>query len=92
MILNITGYNNFFKIKGILNKKSVQQFNEALYSVLDLNNEIIISLEDLDTIDHYGLTAIAKLHNEAITKNKRLSIVGCGNNNLLEYFKSEDAA
>ena len=91
MILKISSYNNFFKIKGILNKQSIHQFNEAFSKILDLNNEVILNLEGLERIDHFGLNAIAKLHNDAISKNKKLSIIG-SNNNLLEYFKSEDAA
>ncbi|WP_353779627.1 STAS domain-containing protein [Winogradskyella sp. 3972H.M.0a.05] len=92
MALAISNYNNFFKVKGVLNKRNIQQFQEAFHNALDVNNEITISIEGLETIDRYGVNALVKLHNEALTKNKRLSIVGSGLKELFDYFKSEEAA
>ena len=34
--------------------------------------------------------ALARLHNESITKSKRLSIVGFGCKELYQHFKSEE--
>ena len=82
-MLKITGYKNFFKIKGILNKKNIHQFDDTFSKVLDTDNDIVINLEGLEKIDHFGLNAIARLHNKAISKNKSLSIIGNSDNLLL---------
>jgi len=34
--------------------------------------------------------ALARLHNESITKSKRLSIIGIGCKELYQHFKSEE--
>ncbi|MDT0558993.1 STAS domain-containing protein [Ichthyenterobacterium sp. W332] len=92
MALSITNYNNRFKIKGILTKKSIAEFQEAFRYVFETNDAITISLEGLEKIDRYGVNALAMLHNEALIKNKRLSIIGYGCKELYDYFKSEEAA
>jgi len=92
MALSITNYNNRFKIKGFLTKRSIAEFQEAFSNVFDSNDTVMLSVEGIEKIDRYGVNALAKLHNEALTKNKRLSIIGSGCKELFDYFKSEEAA
>ena len=84
MSLTITSYNNFFKIKGSLNKRTVALFENR--------KAIILNLERLESIDKYGVKALAELHNDSIRKNKSLSIIGVGKNDLYQHFKSVPAA
>ncbi len=92
MDLKITNYNNFFKVKGILNRQSVHVFQNEFQNIFEKVSQLTISLEDLEGIDSYGVTALAKLHNESLLKDKRLSIIGFGCQDLYHHFKSNDAA
>ncbi|WP_104735443.1 STAS domain-containing protein [Hanstruepera ponticola] len=92
MNLKITHYNNFFNVKGILDKHSVQRFQEEINDAFENLQSITISLEGLESIDKYGVMALAKLHNESLSKHKQLSIIGSGCQNLFDHFKTNDAA
>jgi len=90
MSLEIRKANNYFKVKGTLNKKNVHLFENEFKQILDIFNAITISLEDLVNVDKYGLKAIDRIQNEAHLKNKRLSIIGAGSNALYHHFKSSE--
>jgi anti-anti-sigma regulatory factor len=92
MNLKITHYNNYFNIKGILDKQSVQIFLEEIHEAFDRLQSITISLEGLESIDKHGVMALAKLHNESISNHKQLSIIGFGCDDLYDHFKTNDAA
>ena len=92
MNLKITNCNNFFKIKGILNRRSIHVFQEEFRNIFDKVSTLTISIEELEDIDSYGVNALAKLHNESITKEKNLSIIGYGQKGLYRHFKSEKVA
>jgi len=92
MNLIITNYNNFFKIKGVLNRKNLHIFQNEFQNIFEKANAIVISIEGLDDIDRYGVNALARLHNESISKQKSLSIIGMGAKGVFEHFKSEEVA
>ncbi len=92
MDLRISNCNNFFKIKGILNKKSLEVFQNEFSNIFEKVNNLTISIQDIESMDRYGVNALAALHNEAIEKNKSLSIVGLGCKDLYNHFKAENAA
>jgi ABC-type transporter Mla MlaB component len=92
MELEITSYNNFFKLKGILNKRSLSVFQNEFKNIFEKVNTITISIENIEWMDKYGVNALATLHNESIAKNKSLSIIGLGCKDLYEHFKTENAA
>ena len=92
MDLKITNCNNFFKIKGILNKNTVNSFQNEFNNIFERVNNLTISIQDIISMDKYGVDAIAKLHEEALAKNKRLSIIGLGCKELYDHFKTETAA
>ncbi len=92
MDFQITNCNNFFKVKGILNKNSVGVFNNEFNNIFERVNNLTISIQDIISMDKYGVDAIAKLHEEALNKNKKLSIVGLGCKELYDHFKTESAA
>jgi ABC-type transporter Mla MlaB component len=78
MKLEITNYNNFFKIRGVLNHQNLHVFQSAFNHVFDSLDKVTISIEGLENVDRYGVNALAKLHNEAISKKKSLSIIDNG--------------
>lgn len=92
MDLSITGYNNYFKIKGALNKSNVSLFQKEFFNIFEKVDSLTLSLEDLESIDRQGIIALTKLHNLSITLEKRLSIIGSGCDKLFHHFKSSDAA
>ena len=92
MNLEISHVNNIYKVKGILNRRNATSFQEEFIAILEKLDAIILNIQGLESIDRYGIMALAKLHNNSITHNKSLSIIGCGNNGLYDYFKSEEAA
>jgi anti-anti-sigma regulatory factor len=92
MELIITNCNNFFKIKGTLDKNNLGVFQSEFKNIFEKVNALTISIEDIDSMDRFGVNALAELHKEAIAKNKSLSIIGLGCKDLYNHFKSEIAA
>ena len=92
MDLKITSCNNFFKIKGILNRNNVDVFQNEFKNIFDKVSNLTISIQDIESMDKYGVDAISKLHQEALNKNKRLSIIGYGCKDLYDHFKTNTAA
>jgi len=92
MNLTITNYNNVYKVKGQLVKFNIRAFQNELKNIFENNSNIILNLRGLINIDSHGVNAIAKLHNEAISRNKKLAIIGFGNSQLINHFKSNKVA
>ncbi|GAA3635668.1 STAS domain-containing protein [Flavivirga jejuensis] len=92
MDLKISNCNNFFKIKGILNRNNLEVFQNEFKNIFEKVNNLTISIQDIESMDRYGVNAFVSLHNEAIQKNKNLSIIGIGCKELYNHFKAENAA
>lgn len=90
MNLEITHYNNQFRIKGVLNRQNIKTFANEFKDIFERFNSLTLNIEGLSSIDRYGVNALAQLHNESITKRKSLSIIGMGCDDLYEHFKSEE--
>jgi anti-anti-sigma regulatory factor len=90
MDLQITNYNNRFQIKGSLNKLNLRTFNEHFSNIFDRLDDILLDIEGVESIDRAGVMALARLHNESITKLKRLSIIGLGCKELYDHFKTQE--
>ena len=91
MDLKITDYNNFYSLKGHLNRENVHRFQKKFRHIFDKVNAITLSVEGIESMDRYGLNAIVALHKESITKNKSLAIIGVGCKELYDHFHSEAA-
>ena len=89
MELQITSYNNFFKMKGILSKRNLTVFNNEFKNVFEKVNSLTISIENIEWMDKSGVNALAELHYEALAKNKKMAIIGLGCKDLYEHFKSD---
>lgn len=92
MTLEICICDNCFKIKGDLTKKYLHIFQQAFNDVFDKIDDLIVNIEELNAIDREGVRAITKLHNQALTKQKKLTLVGLDNIDLYTQFRSSDAA
>lgn len=92
MVLEICICDNCFKIKGNLTKKYLHTFQQTFKNIFDKIDDLIVNIEELNAIDRDGVSALTKLHNLALTKKKKLTIVGLDNKDLYEHFKAGDAA
>ncbi|MCF8273686.1 hypothetical protein [Yeosuana sp. AK3] len=92
MNLKITHSNNYFKLKGILDRDNLDLFQKEFKNIFDKVSNLTISIEEIEWMDKYGVKAMAGLHDEAIIKNKKLSIIGLGCKELYEHFKYKTTA
>lgn len=92
MVLEISNCDNCYKIKGSLTKENLKAFQHTFKNIFSKVDELTINIEGLDSIDRDGVSAITKLHNKAISKNKKLTIVGLGCKELLDHIKTHNAA
>lgn len=92
MELKITGYNNFYKVKGHIGKKNAYTFTSEFKNILEKTTHLTISIQDVESMDKYGVAAISQLHYDAVKQNKKLSIIGYGCKDLYDHFNSEFAA
>ncbi|QRM88321.1 STAS domain-containing protein [Lacinutrix sp. WUR7] len=92
MKLKITNSNNIYKVQGNLIKMNIPIFKNELKDVFNQADTIVLNLQELTNIDNQGVVAIAQLHNEALSKNKKLSIVGLENGQLSNPFKPHQVA
>lgn len=92
MDLEITCSNNFFTLRGTLNKQNMDVFRNEFKHIFDRVNSFTISIEGVTSMDLYGVNALAQLHNESVAKNKSMSIIGLGCKDLYNHFKSEETA
>lgn len=92
MVLEITNCDNCYNIKGNLTQKNLDAFQHTFQNIFDKIEHLTINIEGLDSIDRDGVCAITKLHNRAISKNKKLTIVGLGCKELLDHIKTHNAA
>lgn len=91
MALKITNYNNFYQLKGVLDRNSVYSFQQEFKHIFKKLNTITISIEGIESMDKYGVNAMAELHNQAIIENKKFAIIGNGCEDLYHHFKTEAA-
>ncbi|AUS05463.1 hypothetical protein [Pseudotamlana carrageenivorans] len=92
MDLEITSCNNFYKVKGHLNKSTVGIFINEFDNIFNNFDSLTISIKDVESMDKYGVEALSKLHTESLMKNKQFSIIGYGCKELYDHFKTEIAA
>ena len=92
MVLEIKHSNNEFYIRGALNRKSLPLFENTFLNIFEENDQVVINIENLSGIDREGVNALARLHNESVRQQKKLSIVGLGCKELYQHFNDNDAA
>lgn len=90
LMINIS--NNFFELEGVLNKSNAGNLEEVLKKGLKRFDKLIVSIEDVESMDRHIVDVLTKLHVDAIDNSKKLSIVGYGCKDLYNHFKTEAAA
>jgi len=92
MVLEISNCDNCYKLKGSLTENNLQTFIRTFKDVFNKINHLTIDIEGLNSIDREGVNMLTRIHNEALANKKKLTIIGLGNKELYEHFKSNDAA
>ena len=92
MVLEISNCDNCYNIKGNLTKKNLNIFSHTFKNIFDKVDHLTINIEGLNSIDRDGVGAITKLHNKAISNNKKLTIIGLGCKELYQHIKTHSAA
>jgi anti-anti-sigma regulatory factor len=88
MNLIIENNNNVYELKGSLDKLTVHVFQNKFQNIFDEKSDLIINIVDLVKIDDFGVEVITKLHDEAILKQKRFSIIGKDSQKVFNHFKT----
>lgn len=91
MSLIIKKSNNVYELKGSLVKFNVHLFEKIFQDFFVKNSDLRINIIDLERMDSFGVNAIAKLNNEAISYQKTFSIIGMGNKELFNLIKADEA-
>lgn len=89
MDLRIYSQNNFYEVKGALNKKNIHVFQNAFKNIFETTSNVKISLEGLEAIDREGKNALEQLHNESLAKQKSLSIIGSGREDVFNFLSQD---
>lgn len=89
MHFTIDNSSNFFQLTGNLNKTNAEAFENELGQALKSVDKLTINIENLDSIDRFGVKAFTNLHEQSIKENKELSIVGMGCKELYDHFKTQ---
>lgn len=92
MDLKIHNDNTIYQLTGSLNKYNLYHFKKEFQNVFDKQSALVINIEMLSSIDRYGVNALAQLHNQALLKGKKLSIIGMGEAVHCAHFKPEETA
>jgi len=92
MVLEISNCDNCYKITGSLTQQNLYIFQNTFQDIFETTGNLTINIEGLKCIDREGVSAITKLHNQALSNQKKLTIIGLGNKELYQHFKSNDAA
>jgi len=92
MDLKITNHKNFFKISGVLNKENMVIFNNEFKDVYERITDLTISVEEVESIDRFGVAALTELYNQSKVNNRSMSVIGFGSKDLYNHFKSQVTA
>ena len=87
MTIEIKQHNHLYQVMGTLEKQNINEFRRWFKDVFEQSDAVTICIENLKRIDQYGVNALNELHNEALHKQKKLSIIGLGCKELYEHFK-----
>lgn len=90
MDLKIISCNNFFKLRGELNKKNAEVFQDELHEALQKFNALTIYVEGLEKIDAIGMEAFLELHSQSVKANTKLNILGTGCEELYQSLKANE--
>ncbi|WP_203255981.1 anti-sigma factor antagonist [Hyunsoonleella ulvae] len=92
MDLKITTCNNFFKLKGVLNKSNTSVFKKKIYDAIDANHKLTVSIDALEAIDAHAVESFRNAYFYAKNLQKEFTIVGVGCKELYDYFQSYKVA
>lgn len=87
MAISIKEEYGILKILGNLNSQSQSLITTHLRMLFNTKERILISLEDVISMDSYAAKSFESLYREAATRNKVLSIFGLKNKNISDVLR-----
>ncbi|MBN8566093.1 MAG: STAS domain-containing protein [Flavobacteriales bacterium] len=90
MALQITEYAGIFEITGKLNTQNANALKNHFETLIQTENHIIISLNQVSEIDPSSFGIIVNLYKKALEKNKVFYILPEENQNVIDLFKSKN--
>lgn len=88
MSIEISNLSNVYKVKGTLNKRNVSKFEREFENALERFDNIVLNIQNLETVDKHGVKAFAHLQQMSNNQKKQLSIIGSGCESLYKFFKT----
>ena len=92
MALEIINLDEAFEIKGILNKSNVEKFQLHFKDIFNTTNQLVINIDELESIDNEGVSAFEEIYKQSIQNHKRFYITGLGSRDMFEHLRTIDAA
>lgn len=92
MGLQIIDQKECYLIKGALNKSNIDTFTTYFKEVIRTSEQVTINIEDLDSIDRFGVNALVKLYAQSLENQAKFFIVGLGSKELHDHFRSVESA
>lgn len=90
MDLKIISCNNFFKLRGELNKKNVEVFKSEFQEALQKFSTLSICVDGLEKVDDSGMEAFSGLYSKSLEKNIQFNILGRGCEALYQSLKTNE--
>ncbi|MFD2822888.1 STAS domain-containing protein [Lacinutrix iliipiscaria] len=92
MALEISNFNEAFEIKGTLNESNVKKFQSHFKDIFNTTNQLVINIDQLESVDQVGVLAFEELYKQSLIKHKRFYITGLGSRDMFEHLRTIDAA
>jgi anti-anti-sigma regulatory factor len=92
MALEIVNLGDTFEIKGSLNKSNVDKFKSHFENIFNKTSRLVINIDELSSIDNFGVLAFEDLYKVSIKMNKKLFITGFGCREMYEHLKAMKVA
>lgn len=87
MALHLNENNNMYEVHGDLNAENAATLKNHFEQFLDEVDNLILSLDNVSTIDPSSAYTIEQLYLEFIKKNKGFQIIGRENKNIANVMK-----
>ncbi|NQY06063.1 MAG: STAS domain-containing protein [Flavobacteriaceae bacterium] len=87
-MLQITDNNGIFQLSGNLVAGSTSDLKNHINHLLDRKENVIISLDKIESIDINGVNVLKKLYKKAISNNVLFYVIGRENKKIAKYINS----
>ena len=87
-MLQITDNHGIFQLTGNLVAGSTNSLSRHISLLLDKREDVILSLDQIDSIDKSGINILTKLYKKAISKNVLFYVIGRENKKIAKHLNT----